>query len=137
MEATSKVTWLRASYRIGAAVDFIAALIMLLPAIGTPGPDAGHVMGTRGAVYAMAIAGSLMLGWGCLLLWADRDPVERKGVLILTVIPVVVGLVIPGSFALAADLIPFFSMATTWVMQIAIMGLFLFSYYNARRAEQD
>ena len=136
MGAASKTTWLRASYRIGATVDFLAALIMLLPAIGSPGPDSGHVLGTRGAVYAMAIAGSLMLGWGFLLIWADRKPVERKGVLIITAIPAVVGLLIPGSFAVAADLIPVHSMATTWVLQILITALFLFSYYNARSLEQ-
>jgi len=34
--------------------------------------------------YAMGLAGSLMLGWTILLLWADRRPVERRGVLMIT-----------------------------------------------------
>jgi len=34
--------------------------------------------------YAMGLAGSLMLGWTILLLWADRRPAERRGVLMIT-----------------------------------------------------
>jgi len=39
-------------------------------------------------------AAELMWGWTLLLLWAVRKPVERRGVLLLTVFPVVVGLII-------------------------------------------
>ena len=31
----------------------------------------------------------LMIGWTCLLFWADRNPFERKGIILLTVFPVV------------------------------------------------
>lgn len=30
----------------------------------------------------------LMIGWTCLLFWADRKPLERKDILLLTVFPV-------------------------------------------------
>ena len=39
-------------------------------------------------------AAALMWGWTLLLLWADRKPIERRGVLLLTVFPVVFGLIL-------------------------------------------
>ena len=45
-------------------------------------------------LYEVGTAAALMWGWTLLLLWADRKPVERRGVLLLTVFPVVVGLII-------------------------------------------
>jgi hypothetical protein len=42
--------------------------------------------------YAMGMGASLMLGWTVLLLWADWKPLERKGVLLIALFPVVLGL---------------------------------------------
>ncbi len=39
----------------------------------------------------MAIGGVLMTGWTILLLWAVRDPIERRFVILLTAFPVVFG----------------------------------------------
>ena len=44
---------------------------------------------------------ALMFGWTALLLWADRAPVERRDVLLLTVFPVVVGLAVNEAAAVA------------------------------------
>lgn len=38
----------------------------------------------------MGQACALMWGWTFLLIWADRKPLERRGVILLTVFPVVV-----------------------------------------------
>ncbi len=135
MGATSKVTWLRASYRIGAAVDFIAAIMMLWSAVGGSGSESGHLEARR-AAHAMSIVGSLMVGWGCLLLWADRKPIERKGVLMVLAIPTAIWLIIPGSFAIAQEVVPIYSLAFTSALQVLVLSLFVFSYYNARGLEQ-
>lgn len=39
----------------------------------------------------MAIGGILMTGWTILLLWAVREPIERRFVILLTAFPVVFG----------------------------------------------
>ena len=41
-----------------------------------------------------------MTGWTLLLLWAVRKPIERRGVILLTAVPVVYGLLIVGLFGL-------------------------------------
>jgi len=40
----------------------------------------------------MRTGAPLMAGWTVLLLWADRQPLERRGVLPITVLPVIAGL---------------------------------------------
>ena len=42
----------------------------------------------------MAVGGILMTGWTFLLLWAVREPIERRFVILLTAFPVVFGLFI-------------------------------------------
>ena len=70
--------WLRISFRTGAVVDGIAAAAMFDQAIfARVSPLSGYVPETPYR-YAMLIAGSLMLGWTVLLLWADRDPMARQ-----------------------------------------------------------
>jgi len=44
--------------------------------------------------YQTGTGAFLMLGWTFLLIWADRKPIERKDILLLTVIPVVVGIMV-------------------------------------------
>jgi len=48
-----------------------------------------------------------MPSWTFLLIWADRKPVARKGVLLLTASPVVRGLLMAELYALSRKLISF------------------------------
>ena len=134
---TSKILWLRISYWAGAVADGLLVVPMLSPKIGgrlfgisdfNPGNDYR---------YAMGVGASLMLGWTFLLIWADRKPVERKGILLLTVFPVIFGLVIAGIYAFISNLITMERMIPTWIFQGAAALLFLFSYVNARDIEQN
>ena len=73
-----------------------------------------------------------MLGWTFLLIWADKKPVERRGVLLLTVFPVLFGLIITGIYAVTTGLITADRMIPTWIFQGLITGLYLFSYVHTR-----
>jgi len=125
------VKLLRACYWIGAVIDGFMVVPMLHPSV------AGSMFGIEnfnpGAdyQYAMMIGASLMLGWTGLLIWADRKPIERKGVLLLTMFPVVVGLIMSGAHAVAMGFIAAGNMAPTWVMQAAILALFSYAYVTA------
>jgi hypothetical protein len=90
---------------VGAVFDALVLIPMLFPRIGglvfgildfKPGSDYR---------YAMYTAASLMLGWGGLLLWTFVNPIERRGVLLLTGVPVIAGLMAAGIFAVAENLI--------------------------------
>lgn len=82
--------------------------------------------------YALWVGAPLMLGWTMLLLWADRKPLERKEVLIITVFPVILVLMANNLFALTSQLISFENIIPQLVIQSLLVLLFLFSYFNAR-----
>ena len=125
---------LRIAYWAGAILDAIALVPMLSPAIGGamlgipdfhPGPDYR---------YAMYLAASLMLGWTCLLIWADRKPLERRGVLVLTAFPVVAGLFLAGVYAVASRLVDIGHLLPTFVLQLLVAALFLYAYHRSGEA---
>ena len=127
-----KYPLLRISYWAGAIVDGVAAMAMIFPALGkkmfglanfNPGPDYS---------FAMGMSASLMLGWTALLVWADRDPLTRKGILLLTVFPVIFGIVIAEIIVVASGLIAVGQMIPLWIMQVSLSILFIFSYWRTK-----
>ena len=73
----------------------------------------------------------MMLGWTVLLIWADRRPLERKGVLLITLLPVVVGYIVLEIVAISTGVSTFWRMLPNLVMQAVLIGLFTYSYVNA------
>ncbi len=133
MKSNDAVRWLRISYWAGAILDALATLSMLSPELfaATNGlPDFHPGVAYR---YAMGMGASLMLGWTVLLLWADRKPLERKGVLLITLLPVVLGLVVNEVIAVRAGFLSVLMTVPIWIVQALITGLFVFSYLNARK----
>lgn len=126
---------LRISYWVGAITDGFAALAMIFPELGKR--MFGLTDSTPGSNYtlAMGMGAALMLGWTVLLLWADREPLLRKGILLITVFPVIFGIVIAEIMAVTSGLIPVDRMIPLWVMQAALSILFVFSYQNAREGK--
>jgi hypothetical protein len=82
------------SYWAGAILDFLAAIRMMFPAVLAATGGLSDFHPAREYSCAMGMGDSLMLGWPVLLLWADRKPLERKGILPLTVFPVMAGMMI-------------------------------------------
>ncbi|MCK5097366.1 MAG: hypothetical protein KAR45_04645, partial [Desulfobacteraceae bacterium] len=87
--------------------------------------------------YAMGVAASLMAGWTILLIWADRKPVDRKGVLLITVFPVLLGLIAAGIYAVSQNFIPIWKMIPTWIIQTLLATLFTYSFFSAKFSAKD
>lgn len=66
-----------------------------------------------------------------LLLWADREPVERRGVMLLTM-GVFAGNALCGGYAAASGLVEVAVMVPSWIAQVGIILLLGFSYLSAR-----
>jgi len=120
-----KIAWLRASYWAGAVADFGIGVLTLVP---------GR-MGETAYRYPMGLAASLMFAWALLLIWADRRPLERRGVLPLTIL-VILGLLSAGLFAVASGIFPIARIVPTSILGAALIALMGFSYVNARGAEK-
>lgn len=119
--------WLRISYWVGAVLDGVVGLTMAAEAaLGVPSPLT-HYVPEPPYRYAIALAASLMLGWTLLLLWADRQPVQRRGVLLITNVAIV-GLACSNILALSSGLLALPVFASVLALQVALVMLFTFSY---------
>lgn len=128
---TNGTHWLRISYRVGALADAAAALVMLSQAIFAVESPLSNYTPEVPYRYAMGLGGSLMFGWALLLLWADRNPFERRGVLLITIV-VVIGLIVCGLYALYSRFAPLKTMAPVVAFQILLIALFSYSYWITR-----
>jgi len=129
------IRWLRISYWVGAVVDALAAAQMLCVPLFEFGMRPSRFEPGDDYHYAMGMGASLMIGWTALLVWADRKPLERKGVLPLTVLPVVAGLAVNQGRAVAAGFLPLAAVLPIWGLQAALAALFLGTYWKGVRAE--
>jgi hypothetical protein len=121
------VTWLRTSYWAGAVADAVIGIVMLIP---------GR-MGETEFEYPMGLAAALMFGWTVLLIWADRKPMERKAILLITVFPVITGLLLSGIYAVATGLLPASKILPHSVVGVILIILMLYSYVNARGLHRE
>jgi len=126
------ILWLRISYWVGAVADALAALRMMFPEYIMRG-SSSEVTYNIGMKWGVA----LMLGWTALLIWADRKPLARKGVLLLSICPGIVGLMVTSALTFTAGLGTMTSLILNLILLAAIAILMLFSYLNARRVETD
>ena len=89
-----KLYIIKFAYWLGIGADTLWAVALFTPrlfGILIGRPDFEPDLQTRSIMW---IGGSLMIGWTFLLLWAIRKPVERRVVILLTAIPVVLGMFI-------------------------------------------
>jgi hypothetical protein len=122
---------LRVCYWWGIIADAVMAVLMLFPGLFVrlmridlaPGPSFS---------YGLRMGAPLMIGWTILLLWADRKPVARRDILLLT-LPVILGYVLIESYSLVAGLVSLAATIPLLAMQAGMMSLFAFAY--ARAAE--
>ena len=121
-----RIFWLRASYWTGAIAVAVAALQMIIPGLSP-------LLGKVDFPDSLYIAGSFLLGWSLLLIWADRRPQERKGVLLLTLCPVLTAWVAAEIYAVVFTGLSFTARLPFWILQGGLSLLFTFSYFQARR----
>ena len=69
---------MRTSYWVAAIADFIIAFLVLIP----------DRMNVEGFVYPMGLMSAVAFSWGVLLIIADREPIERRWVLLPTMLVV-------------------------------------------------
>jgi len=122
-----KISLLKASFLAGAVADAGIGVLMLIPSR----------MGQTEITYPMGLGASLMFGWSLLLIWAYRKPVERKGILIITIFPVITGLMASGLYAVAAGIFPIARIVPTSILGVGLIALMAYSYLGARGLDAD
>ncbi len=122
---------LRISYWVGAVVDFLAAIQLMLPTSVTVVGFKGMRPFGAGAQPAL-MAAVLMLGFTALLLWADRQPFERRAVLGVTLM-VVVGFVLSEMWVGFTGARPWADMLPMFMVQVVLIVLFGIALTTAKQ----
>ena len=115
---TKPVLLLRMSYWIAAIADFGVAILVWIP----------ERMGVTEIVYPMGLASAVVFSWAVLLLVADRKPLERRWILIPTII--VVALIAFARTTFSLDGAIEFSIALL-IFAITLIIFMAYSYYYA------
>lgn len=131
MNKNQIITLLHFSYWIGIIADAISTIILLLPDISKSIFGLATTV-TNEYLYVSRIGASLMLGWTFLLFWADRKPVERRDILLLTIFPVVMGIFLSGILNVTSNFISLERMIPLFVLNIFLIILYLFSYWKSK-----
>ena len=133
MQARGNASWLKVNFWVGAVFDAAVLIPMLSPAAARALFGITDRAADAGFRYAMFLAAALMAGWTCLLVWAAQRPLERRAIALLTVVPVLGGLVLAGFFAVETGFISLSKMVPTFLFQ-GLLGLsYLGSYLHSRR----
>lgn len=114
------IVLLRLSYWIAAIADFVIAILAWMP----------ERMGVAEVAYPMGLASVIALSWGVLLLVADRKPIERKWILLPTILVVALITIVRTGFSLEGVIE--WSLALL-AFAIGLIILMTYSYYYASK----
>lgn len=115
---TRSIILLRLSYWTAALADFVIALLAWIP----------ERMGVTDISYPMGLASVIAFSWGVMLLFADKKPIERKWILIPTILVVTLITIVRTSFSFEGAIE--FNLAL-FLFAIALIILMTYSYYQA------
>ena len=131
-----KLWVIRVAYILGIILDGLCAIEMFTGAImGDGSPFLGLAYSLLGGdqiyQYVMIIAATFMLGWTVLLAWGLFKPIERRGVLLITWIPVIVGLGIAHFLGYSFGLLTLSDLIIRATINGMLNIVFLISYFLA------
>lgn len=132
---TSGIRWLRIACWIGALVDVFFGIALIHPPLLQLALLIPQMTVTVEVRTVAGMAASLMFAWATLLFWADREPLARKSVLLITCVPNIAGLMMTSIYGLSAGLLTWPGAITAWLLGGALVSLFLFSYVQAGRID--
>ncbi len=130
--------FIQACYLVGVVADLAATVPLLSPRVaaaifGLPGSE----VGSASFLYCSRVAASLMAGWTLLLLWGFLRPVERRGVLLLTIAPVLAGLISSSIAVVGSGAVEARFMIPLWVFYSVVTPAYVVAYAAAAAAARD
>ena len=112
--------WLRIPYWLAALADFVIAVLCLIPSR----------MGVAQYVYPMGLMSAVAFSWGVLLLFADREPFERRWILLPTIL-VVALLGIVGVHAGITAVLPLSRTVASSSATVIVLSILVYSCVNS------
>ncbi|MGD9345718.1 MAG: hypothetical protein PVH84_07635 [Candidatus Aminicenantes bacterium] len=117
----SDMKLLQASYWITAIADFIYAIIILMPSRA----------GVSEYVYPMGLFAAVAFSWGIMLIFANKKPLERRWILIPTIIVITI-ISIANVYSYVIGAIDLNLIVPRVVLGLGIIAFISFSYWKTR-----
>jgi hypothetical protein len=141
MSVKNRVMLLRISFWIGAILDGIYAINMSLVWLiesyeGIDPMKLVRFVGGLQSRYIWGIATIFMISWTILLIWADRKPLERRDVILITSFPLITGLLVDTFFAISVNLVSWVDILLVQSVYICLIVLFAASYLLTREISE-
>ena len=111
---------MRISYWAAALADFSIAILVLIP----------ERMGLTEIEYPMGLVSAIAFSWGVLLLIADRKPLERRWILIPTILVVTLLTIVRTIFGINETIE--FSIGL-FLFGVVLIVLMAYSYYSTNK----
>ncbi|TAL59482.1 MAG: hypothetical protein EPN88_17240 [Bacteroidetes bacterium] len=132
MNNDTKIKLLKIAFWIGAITDALAAIIMIFPQLRTYIFGSDNFSITSEYRYALGLGASLMVGWTILLIWGSFKPLERRGLLIITVFPVITGIVIAQIYAVCSGYIHLTKIFPIWIHLSLVSAFYIYSFIKTK-----
>ena len=119
---------LQIAFWLGAVTDGLAVIPMLSRRIGAAlfgGDPSRDNLESR---FAWGVGAALMAGWTLLLLWGAASPILRRDILLLTVFPVITGIVLATVMAARRGLVSVARMVPLWIHLGAVSLFYILVY---------
>lgn len=136
MSIKNKIKLLKIAFWIGAVTDGIAAIIMIFPQLRSCLFGSDNLIITPQYRYALGLGAALMVGWTVLLIWGSLKPLERKGILLITIFPVITGIVIAQIYSVVSDYVQLTKMIPIWIHLTFITCLYLIAYFRVKNVSK-
>ena len=115
------MVWLRVAYWVAAIADFGVAVLALIP----------ERMVVDEFVYPMGLMSAVAFSWGVMLIIADRKPMERRWVIVPTIL-VVFLLGVAVVYAGVRGLIPASRSVATSLVVAIVLGILVVAHLKNR-----
>lgn len=130
------IIFLRAAYWLGAVLDAWIGLQFVFPTrfgalLGMS--EAPSNIETR---FALWLGAGLTFGWTVLLIWGSLHPVENRFILILTVVPVMLGLVLTNLAGYLNGYVSQRSAISYWFIEGVVILVYISAYIVASRMSE-
>lgn len=132
MKVNSKLL-LKISFLIGVVADFIVAVNWLLISLGYEIPSiiSGHQSTGANYQFVVFICSLFMFGWTAILFWGYLQPEERRGLLLITSIMLIISIV--GEIIFFFELLYSTGFVIGVLLRVALISKFSFSYFYSKK----
>ncbi len=128
---------IKLSYGMGALADGVIGILLLLPHTLAAVLGLAEVPARVPERVALTMTAALLFGWTGLLLWGAHSPVERRGILPLTIFPVIAGLAAAVWLGWKEAYISTGGAAQVWGAQVLLSVLFIYAFTSAGRLQRS